>query len=115
MLTKKVLPFILAVGVGVLVFGLSGAGAEVVESTVGSMSAEEINGPAQPDTGPVSNPPVLTAQMVRDIVILLRSPEQHNGLSGIARIIGCSPGQVKQVKRAIQARLRELAPVEVLE
>ena len=83
----------------------------VIENAVGDLSAEDINGPPRETKPPKI--PVLTTEIVLQVIIDLQEPELNGGLLGIASKNSISHAQVKQIRRAAQDRLGELAGVGV--
>jgi hypothetical protein len=82
--------------------------ASLIDTVVGSMTAEEIT---PIDTGGGGgNPPELTVEKILAIVEKLKAVEVNGGLLGIARSEGASMAQVKAIQKRIRERLQELAP-----
>ena len=87
---------------------------EVIGQVLKGKTAEELVG-----THVVhgSNETMLTSEQVEAIIEALKDPEANGGLLNIAHVNRCSMNQVKAVKAAVDAKLRELAgpePVEVI-
>jgi len=106
---------------GVAVVGLAMGGALVakgakddastIDAVVGSMTAEQLNGPEQPST--VNGPKELTSQQVADILEELKDIPANGGIVKIAHRHQASPAQVRLILRKKQDRLQELAPAQV--
>lgn len=109
---KKILPFaFLAAGAVLFVASFSSAGkddASLIDTVVGSMSAEDIT-PVD-TSGGGSNVKDLTVEKILAIVEKLKTVEANGGLLGIARSEGVSMTQVKAIQKRITERLQELAP-----
>lgn len=85
---------------------------QIITETIATLAAVDINGPAKPSTPYVE--PVLTAEIVVQVVVDLQEPEANGGYMGIAKKNGISQSQVKQIKRAADERLVALQPVEIV-
>lgn len=111
---KKLMPWIFAGAVGAtgLLIGLGASAdkddAETITTVVETLNADDLN-PIDHGGGG-STVPDLTVEKVQEIIDHLREVEKHNGHLGIARALGVSTQQVKAVAKAVEKRLRDLAP-----
>ena len=83
------------------------------ELTISKMTLIELQGEIPEEPVPVL--PMLTSQLVRDVVADLINVELHNGYHGIARNRGLLVSQVKLIDSVRRARIQELTPEEIEE
>lgn len=110
---KKVIPLAMLVAGAVLFvasYGSSKSDTDTIDSVVGSMAAADLN-PINSGGGG-STVPELKPEDVLVIIDHLREVEKHNGYLGIARKLGHSTWQVKEVAWSMEKRLAELASIE---
>jgi len=79
----------------------------IIVDAVKDLTTEDING--VPKESKSTKVPVLTAEIVLQVIADLQNVESNNGLVGIAMKNSVSRSQVRQIKHAANTRLMQIA------